>query len=124
MDIKKFIKETVFQIAQGCSDVIAEQEEYDVLLNPEMTIGSNSEIRFIPKNIDSYKNYKRPVQLLHLEMGVVVTEEDHLQIGGKIPVISVNGTNNERNEYTNIVKISIPICLPITNMSSDDDKNV
>ena len=54
MNIQDYIREVVSQIAKGVNDVIREQEQYNVIINPKMTIGDSVDIRFIPKNIDSY----------------------------------------------------------------------
>lgn len=45
MNIKDYIKEVIFQITDGVNDVIKEQEQLNVIINPEMTIGSSVDIR-------------------------------------------------------------------------------
>lgn len=116
MNIQDYIKEVVFQIADGVNDVIREQEQHNVIINPEMTIGSSNDVRFIPKNIESYKNYGRPAQLLRLDMGIQATEGNQLEVKGgiRLPLLNIGGGGIEgaTQSNTNRVCIAIPICLP------------
>lgn len=116
MNIQDYIKEVVFQIADGVNNVIREQEQHNVIINPEMTIGNSEDVRFIPKNTESYKNYGRPVQLLRLDMGIQATKEDQLEIGGgvRFSLLNIGGgaANRATQSNTNRVSIAIPICLP------------
>lgn len=118
MELEEYIKNVVFQIADGVSKVIDEQHTHNVIINPEMTIGNLSDVRFIPTNKHCYKQYERPVQLLQLEMGIETTEENKLEVkaGLQLPILNAGGNNSDNIMHSNVnrVKIAIPICLPIT----------
>lgn len=123
MNIQDYIKEIVFQIADGVNEVIKEQKKHNVIINPEMTIGSSVDVRFIPKNTASYKNYGRPTQLLRLEMGIETTEENRLEVKGGIGFsvfkVGGGGTEGAMQSNTNRVSIAIPICLPTSSINEE-----
>lgn len=100
MNIQDYIKEIVSQIADGVNEVIKEQKKHNVIINPEMTIGSSVDVRFIPQNTASYKNYGRPTQLLRLEMGIETTEENRLEVKGGIGFFSLQSWRR-RNRGSN-----------------------
>ena len=116
MDIQSYIKEVVFQIADGINDIITEQKQHNVIINPAMTIGNSTEIRFIPVNRKSYKNYNRPVQLLRLDIGIQTTASNQLEVEGGINLSFIkgggNGTESVVCSNTNRVGIAIPISFP------------
>ena len=118
MEIKTFVKNVFLQIADGMQDVINEQKQHNIVVNPRMTIGSGDEVRFIPNNLESYKNYQRPVQLLRLEMNVNATSENALEVGGqggfKWFGFGGKGKESASEGYSNKVSITIPISLPTT----------
>lgn len=116
MDIQSYIKEVVFQIADGINDIITEQKQHNVIINPAMTIGNSTEIRFIPVNRKSYKNYNRPVQLLRLDIRIQTTEGNQLEVEGGINLSFIKGGGNGTESAvccnTNRVGIAIPISFP------------
>lgn len=124
MNIQDYIREVVSQIAKGVNDVIREQEQYNVIINPKMTIGDSVDIRFIPKNIDSYKNYGRPAQLLRLDMGIQTKEGNIIEVKGGVclPWLNVGGGGTEDTTQSNMnrVCIAIPICLPNSPIDKED----
>lgn len=124
MDIQSYIKEVVFQIADGINDIITEQKQHNVIINPAMTIGNSTEIRFIPVNRKSYKNYNRPVQLLRLDIGIQTTESNQLEVEGGINLSFIkgggNGTESAVCSNTNRVGIAIPIPISFPNSPIDE----
>ena len=132
MELQAFVKKVILQIADGMQDVINEQDQHDIVVNPRMTIGSGDEVRFIPNNLESYKNYQRPVQLLRLEMNVNTTSENSLEVGGKAGFkwfgFGGNGKESASEGYSSKVSIAIPISFPVTpitqNASLQNQKTV
>lgn len=118
MELQAFVKKVILQIADGMQDVINEQDQHNIVVNPRMTIGSGNEVRFIPNNLESYKNYQRPVQILRLEMNVNTTSENSLEIGGKAGFkwfgFRGRGKESASEGYNSKVSITIPISLPTT----------
>ena len=108
----------ILQIADGMQDIINEQEQHNIVVNPRITIGSGDETRFIPNNLESYKNYQRPVQLLRLEMNVNATSENALEVGGEAGFkwfgFGGRGKESASEGYNSKVSITIPISLPTT----------
>ena len=115
MNVQEYIKEVIFQIADGVKDVIAEQEMHDVIINPTMTIGPSEKVRFIP-NEGRYDTFGRPAQLLNFEIGIQTTESNQIEINGGInlSVIKGNGNGTEYFNQSSINRIclAIPVCLP------------
>jgi hypothetical protein len=118
MELQTFVKKVILQIADGMQDVINEQHQHDIVVNPRITIGSGDETRFIPTNLESYKNYQRPVQLLRLEMNVNATSENALEVGGEAGFkwfgFGGKGKESASEGYNSKVSITIPISLPTT----------
>jgi hypothetical protein len=132
MELQAFVKKVILQIADGMQDVINEQDQHDIVVNPRMTIGSGGDVRFIPNNLESYKNYQRPVQILRLEMNVNTTSENSLEVGGKAGFkwfgFGGNGKESASEGYSSKVSIAIPISFPVTpithNASLQNQKTV
>lgn len=123
MELQAFVKKVILQIADGMHDVIKEQDHHDIVVNPRMTIGSGDEVRFIPNNLESYKNYQRPVQLLRLEMNVNTTSENSLEVGGQAGFkwfgLGGKGKESASEGYSSKVSITIPISFPTTPITQD-----
>lgn len=132
MELQAFVKKVILQIADGMQDVINEQDQHDIVVNPRMTIGSGDDVRFIPNNLESYKNYQRPVQILRLEMNVNTTSENSLEVGGKAGFkwfgFGGHGKESASEGYSSKVSIAIPISFPVTpitqNASLQNQKTV
>lgn len=124
MDIRNYIKEVVFQIADGVTDIINEQEKHNVIINPEITIGETIDFRYIPTNSQSYKTHGRPVQLLRLDMGIQTTETNQLEVKGNIGIslfsASGSGAEGATQSNTNKVSIALPVCLPTSSMNKSE----
>lgn len=123
MELQTFVTKVILQIADGMHDVIKEQDQHDIVVNPRMTIGSGDEVRFIPNNLESYKNYQRPVQLLRLEMKVNTTSENSLEVGGQAGFkwfeLGGKGKESASEGYSSKVSITIPISFPTTPITQD-----
>lgn len=127
MELEEYIKNVVFQIADGVSKVIKEQEKHNVIINPKMTIGHSAEVRFTPGKEEHYSKHERPVQMLHLEIGIEATEENKLKVnsGLDLQIVKFGGSdsNNIIQSSTNKVNIAIPVCLPISEIKNDNEQN-
>ena len=116
MELKEFISETIQQISLGVKDAMDKCSELDVIVNPDITIGSDGDY-YVPENKNTAM--QRRVQIL--DIAVTVTNASETSGGGKIGV-SIFGANinsSGKSENTNVsrVKFSIPVCLPITKMN-------
>lgn len=122
MEIKEFIKDVILQLADGLQDVIKEQETHNIIVNPNVVIGSMACGRYIPNNLDSYKNLGRPVQFLQLDMALQVTDGSTLRGGSNIQIAifsgRVSGEKSDSNSSENKISIAIPLCLPITDITT------
>ena len=118
MELKDFISETIQQISLGVKDAMEKCQEMDVIVNPDITIGSDGDYYVSEK-----KNVamQRRVQVIDMDISIVVTSSAESNIGGKIGVsmLGVSGTSKEidNTSNTNRVKFSIPVCLPIGKVS-------
>lgn len=118
MELKDFISETIQQISLGVKDAMEKCQDMDVIVNPDITIGTDGDY-YIPekKNIAM----QRRVQVIDMDISVVVTASTENNIGGKIGIsmLGVSGTSKEMDNTsnTNRVKFSIPVCLPISKVS-------
>lgn len=123
MELQAFVKKVILQIADGMQNVINEQDQHDIVVNPRMTIGSGDDVRFIPNNLESYKNYQRPVQILRLEMNVNTTSENSLEVGGQAGFkwfgLGGKGKESASEGYSSKVSITIPISFPTTPITQD-----
>ena len=118
MELKDFISETIQQLSLGVKDAMEKCQEMDVIVNPDITIGSDGDYYVSEK-----KNVamQRRVQVIDMDISIVVTSSAESNIGGKIGVsmLGVSGTSKEidNTSNTNRVKFSIPVCLPISKVS-------
>ena len=118
MELKDFISSSIEQIALGIMEASAKCETFDVIVNPNITIGSDSDY-CIPKNPERI-NITRRVQMIEMDIAVNITESEHNTMGAKIGV-SMFGVNGETKGGKNTsnesrIKFSIPVCLPIKNI--------
>lgn len=122
MEIKEYIKNAIFQIADGLSEAIQEQESHKVIINPQYVLGTHVENLYMCSKPEQHPHMGRPVQILAFDMSVQTTEDSTTEINGetKICILSASGVAEERisNMAENRLKISIPICFP-TSASND-----
>lgn len=116
MELKEFIKDVIFQLADGLKEVREEQKQHDVVVNPDVVIGTMSCGRYIPNNIKSYKNMGQPVQYLQLDIQLEATKCSKVEVGGGIGVsfLKTKGdfVEDSSQKSGNRMSIAIPLCLP------------
>lgn len=118
IELKDFISETIKQIAMGIETASKECADYDVIINPNITIGSSGDY-CIPREPE-HVHIQRRVQSLDMEISVVVSESKEKQGKAQIGISSIgagiNRSNNTQSANENKVRFSIPICLPMTKL--------
>lgn len=118
IELKDFISETIKQIAMGIETASKECADYDVIINPNITIGSSGDY-CIPREPE-HAHIQRRVQSLDMEISVVVSESKEKQGKAQIGISSIgagiNRSNNTQSVNENKVRFSIPICLPMTKL--------
>ena len=116
MELKDFISNTIEQISLGILEASEKCNKYDVIVNPNITIGTQGNYS-IPKQPE-HVNISRRVQMIDMDIAVTVIESEDGKIGGKlrIPIIEVGMKSQEGKSTSNEnrVKFSIPVCLPVT----------
>jgi hypothetical protein len=121
MELKDFISNSIEQIALGLIDASRKCNELGVIVNPDITIGSDGDY-CIPKD-PKHVNIQRRAQIINMDISVTVTESSKDSIGGKIGVscfgIGVDSTGGKNTANENRVKFSIPVCLPVTTVKSE-----
>lgn len=126
MELKEFISETIQQISQGIIDAKTKCSELDVIVNPNITVGSKGSY-YIPaeRNIANISMQRR-VQRLDMDIAVTVTEASETSGGGKIGISIFGATINSsgKSENTNIsrIRFSIPVCFPVTNLITSEQE--
>nr|WP_302831811.1 hypothetical protein [uncultured Bacteroides sp.] len=122
MDLKDFISETIQQISLGVKDAMEKCQDIDVIVNPDVTIGSDGDY-YVPED-NGHTAMQRRVQVIDMDISVVVTASTENNIGGKIGIsmLGVSGTSKEvdNTSNTNRVKFSIPVCLPVSKVSLEN----
>lgn len=120
MELKDFVKDVVFQLSDGIREIRAEQNQHEVIINPNLVVGSMSCGRYVPNNKESYNNIGRPVQYIKLDLQLEATEHATVAVGGNVGVsiLQAKGDYTENGSHTsgNRMSIAIPICLPTTNV--------
>ena len=118
MDLKDFISNTIEQVSLGIIEASKKCEQYGVIVNPNITIGSQGDY-CIPKEPE-HVNIQRRVQMIDMDIVVTVVETEEGTIEGKagISCLGVKGNSQEGKSASNEnrIKFSIPICLPITDV--------
>jgi hypothetical protein len=120
MELKQFIKETIVQISMGMKEVITMNEELGIIVNPNITIASSHENFHVPTDPENISKLERRVQLLHYDIALTISEEDNIEIGGKVGIqlLGIKGHESgiSKNTQENRLNFSIPICLPISDI--------
>lgn len=124
MELKEFISETIQQISLGVKDAMDKCLELDVIVNPDITIGSDGDY-YVPESKNTAM--QRRVQIIDMDIAVTVTNASETSGGGKIGVsmfgASINSLGKSENTNVSHVKFSIPVCLPITKMNLTPKSN-
>lgn len=113
MELKEFISETILQISSGILDAMDKCSELDVIVNPDITVGSEGSF-YVPKQGD-YPMQRR-VQIIDMDIAITVSQVEENTMGAKIGVSMLGiggetkGGSNKSSE--NRVRFSIPVCLP------------
>lgn len=119
MELKEFISETIQQISLGVKDAMEKCSELDVIVNPDVTVGSNGDY-FVPQKEIGVAMQRR-VQVIDMDIAITVTESQGNAATGKIGVsiFSISGETkggkNTSNESR--VRFSIPVCLPVSKVN-------
>lgn len=119
MELKEFISETIQQISLGVKDAMEKCSELDVIVNPDVTVGSNGDY-FVPQK-ETGVAMQRRVQVIDMDIAITVTESQGNAATGKIGVsiFSISGETkggkNTSNESR--VRFSIPVCLPVSKVN-------
>lgn len=120
MELKQFIRETIVQISMGMKEVIAMNEELGIIVNPNITIATSPENFHVPTDPENIQKLERRVQLLHYDVALTISEQDSIEIGGKVGIqlLGVKGSEvgMTKNMQENRLNFSIPICLPISDI--------
>ena len=123
MELKSFIKEVMFQLADGIKEVREKQNEHELIVNPSIVVGAMTCGRYVPNNLESYKTHERPVQFLHLNIELQTTENNELEVGGSTGLRLLGAKGGYKETATEMIgnrmSISIPICLPTTNIQEE-----
>ncbi|MCI7338116.1 MAG: hypothetical protein ACI3ZV_06785 [Paludibacteraceae bacterium] len=118
MEIKEYIKNAIFEIADGLSEVIKDQTKHKIVVNPCCVLGTHENL-YVCAKPEQHPAIGRPVQILSFDMSVQTTEDNTTEIkgGSKIYILSASGGLEEHtsNMSENRLKFSIPICLPTSN---------
>lgn len=119
MELKDFISNSIEQISLGILEASEKCNTYDVIVNPDITIGAQGDF-CIPKT-PKHVSIQRRVQLIEMDIAVTVIESEEENIEGKVGIslIGVGGNSQEGKSVSNEnrVKFSIPVCLPTTKIS-------
>lgn len=119
MELKDFISNTIEQISLGIIEASKKCNQYNVIVNPNITIGEQGDF-CIPKQPERV-NIQRRVQMIDMDIAVTVVETEEGTIEGKagISCLGVKGNSQEGKSTSNEnrIKFSIPICLPITDIT-------
>lgn len=113
MDLKEYVSETIFQIANGVADAAERCKEIGAEVNPAVTCGEGDNM-FI--HSQGNVNMKRRVQIIKMEVYLSVTETSEVdgQVKAGISVLGTKLNGKTEGEIQNINKVSfqIPVCLP------------
>ena len=122
MELKDFISDTIEQISLGILTASEKCNQYGVIINPNITIGSSGDY-CIPKHPESVSMQRR-VQMIDMNIAVTIVESEEGKVEGKIGVsfIGIGGDSKEGKSVSNEnrVKFSIPICFPTTNVIPEE----
>lgn len=128
MELRDFISSTILEISQGIkqAQVKCTDENLDVLINPDITIGSKGDY-VIPDTKKSKYNFNRRVQLLEMDISVTVSETEQNSVSGgagisKIVKIGVDASTSGSTENTsqNRIKFTIPVAFPAAKVNTTD----
>jgi hypothetical protein len=113
MELDKFIKDALVEIAKGVEGAKSEVEQLGGKVNPEATSVIEA-IHARRKNLEptSYK----PEQLIEFDIGLQIIEESNVGGEGKVKVLSfsvgANGSSTDTLKSEHRIKFSVPMQLP------------
>lgn len=117
MELKDFISNTIEQISLGVIEASRNCKEYNVIVNPSVTIGKSGDY-FIPEKPQNV-HITRRVQMINMDIVVSQIESEEAELNGKLWVsfLSLGGKTKEDKNIgsENRVRFSIPVALPIDN---------
>lgn len=123
MELKQFIAESIEQIAQGVIDAREKSGKYEIIVNPNIIVGRNGDYS-IPSNPETFHVVRR-VQKIDMDISVNVQETSEKGAKGVIGVFPFNVggglSSNTASTQENRIRFSIPICLPVTDISKQED---
>lgn len=115
MELNEFISEAILQISKGVIEAIEKCEEFDVIVNPNVMIGSNGDY-IIPK--ETTKDIERRVQMIDMDIAVSVSDGLEKEKGHqlKIKVLEFGAKTKDSiiSRTESRMKFSIPVSLPNT----------
>lgn len=119
MEVSEFIKDVIYSLADGITEAIAHQKEHDVIVNPQITVGTDADHLYMPTDSRGYTSMARQVQRLELNIAFRVIEGNDLNAKAsvnlfKVVSIGVGGSDTDKNIHEQRLRIAIPICLPVT----------
>ena len=118
MELKEFISDTISQISEGIIDAKTKCKKYGVIINPNVTIGSDGNFS-IPKHPE-HVTISRRVQLLDMDIAITVQDSTENGANGKIGVsmLGIGGgiKNSNANSQQSRIRFSIPVCFPSTDV--------
>ncbi|MBE6292911.1 MAG: hypothetical protein E7091_10980 [Bacteroidales bacterium] len=125
MELKDFVSTTIKQIAEGINEAIKANNDYGMIVNPDVTIGSNGD--YVIPTKGTY-GFKRRIQNIEMEISLILEDVATMDAGVKLmPAIfgaNINGNNVESSNHQHKVRFSVPIALPATEVDIPQAKNV
>lgn len=122
MELRDYISETILQISYGINDAMikSKEEQLDIIINPDVSIGSDGDYVIPVKNHSSY-NFERRVQIIEMDISVTVSETEENSVSGGAGItkiiklgVDASSTGSKHNTSQNRIKFSIPVALPKT----------
>lgn len=117
MELKEYISQTIYEIAQGVIEASQKCAELGAIVNPAETVGENGSY-YVPKDkIKGHTAVERRVQQIHMDVLISVTEssmlDSTLKASIKVLGADVNGKTEGNTVNSNRVSFDIPVCLPV-----------
>jgi hypothetical protein len=83
MELKDFISSSIEQIVKGVMEAKVKCQELDVVINPDITIGSDNN-QYIP--IKGTYSVSRRVQMIEMDISVAISESEGNKVDGKVGI--------------------------------------
>lgn len=117
MELKEFVTETIKAIVSGVKEAQEEAKKQGALVNPKLTMRSNSGKSDIP--VYFFETYDHIYDAQNLEFDVAVTVSSKSTAKGGVGIIvsafgvGVQGEKQATNNQVSRIKFSVPIVLPV-----------